>query len=436
MDWPLALGLMLGLVCGLMLLGLPVAFSFLIANAVGAVIFLGGTNGLVSFVRGMVSSIANYNLAPIPLFIFMGEILFHTGVAYTAINAIDRLITKVPGRLSVVALGGGTVFSALSGSTIANTAMLGSVMLPEMEKRGYHPTFSMGPIMAVGGIAMLIPPSALAVLLASLARIPVSELLVGGVVPGMIMAILFCGYVVVRCTLTPQLAPPYETQTFTARERVLPFLIYVLPLSLIFIAVLGSIFAGIASPTDSAALGALSALVLAACYKKLSLVTFWTSIIETGKTSVMILFIVAASTLFSQILAFSGATDGALSAVLERDMTPLIAMALMMSVLVILGCFVDQVSMMLITLPFYMPIAQTLGIDEIQLGIMMLIAIEMGLLTPPFGLLIFVMKGVTGGRYDVRTIYAAAIPFVLIELVVLVALLFAPEIITYLPSLL
>lgn len=434
MEWGYALLVMLGTVGFLMFLSVPVAFAFLSANILGAVLFLGGSAGLVSFVRGMVSSVANYNLAPIPLFIFMGEILFRTGVAYSAINAVDRLISKVPGRLSIVALGGGTVFSALSGSTIANTAMLGGVMLPEMQKRGYSPALSMGPIMAVGGIAMLIPPSALAVLLASLARMPVAELLAGGIIPGLLMAGLFISYVVVRSSLNPRLAPTYDMQKFTWRERIVPFLTDVLPLSLVFLSVLGSIFAGIASPTESAALGALSALLLAAYYRKLSWRSLWMAIEETGKTSVMILFIVACSTTFSQILAFSGATDGALTLILQREMTPLVAMAVMMMVLVVLGCFVDQISMMLITLPFFLPMADALGVNEIWLGVMMLIAIELGLITPPFGLLIFVMKGVVGDSYGIRTIYAAAFPFVLLELIVLAVLLLIPNIVTFLPS--
>ncbi|GKX36122.1 MAG: hypothetical protein MnENMB40S_37400 [Rhizobiaceae bacterium MnEN-MB40S] len=434
MEWGYALLVMLGTVGFLMFLSVPVAFAFLSANILGAVLFLGGSAGLVSFVRGMISSVANYNLAPIPLFIFMGEILFRTGVAYSAINAVDRLISKVPGRLSIVALGGGTVFSALSGSTIANTAMLGGVMLPEMQKRGYSPALSMGPIMAVGGIAMLIPPSALAVLLASLARMPVAELLAGGIIPGLLMACLFISYVVVRSSLNPRLAPTYDMQKFTWGERIVPFLTDVLPLSLVFISVLGSIFAGIASPTESAALGALSALLLAAFYRKLSWRSLWMAIEETGKTSVMILFIVACSTTFSQILAFSGATDGALTLILQREMTPLVAMAVMMMVLVFLGCFVDQISMMLITLPFFLPMADALGVNAIWLGVMMLIAIELGLITPPFGLLIFVMKGVVGDSYGIRTIYAAAFPFVLLELIVLAVLLLIPNIVTFLPS--
>ena len=156
------------------------------------------------------ASLTSVPLAPMPLFLMMGEILFHSGVACKAIDAIDRLITRVPGRLSIISVLGGTVFSSLSGSTIANTAMLGSVLLPEMQRRGYHPSMSMGPIMATGGIAMLIPPSALAVLLGSLAHISISKLLIAGIVPGIIMSIFHLGYVLTRCSINPSLAPACE----------------------------------------------------------------------------------------------------------------------------------------------------------------------------------------------------------------------------------
>lgn len=282
----------------------------------------------------------------------------------------------------------------------------------------------------------LIPPSALAVLLASLARIPVAELLVGGIIPGIIMSVFFIGYVLIRCALNPKLAPSYEVERLPFLQRWTPFVVYVLPLSLIFVAVLGSIFAGIASSTDSAALGALMSAIVAACYRKLTWQALKTSLIGTGKISVMILFIVAASTSFSQILAFSGATDGALEQLLKLEWTPLTAVILMLAVLLVLGCFIDQVSMMLITLPFFMPLAAALQIDFIWLGVLMLIAIEMGLLTPPFGLLLFVMKGVVSKSTSLGTIYRAAIPFVGLEFVALALLVAFPSLVLWLPSLL
>jgi len=432
MDWVSALVLMLGMICAFMALGLPVAFAFFLANIAGALIFLGGGSGLVSFVRGSMASISNFNLAPIPLFLLMGEILLQTGVAFRAVDAIDRLISGVPGRLSVVAVTGGTVFSALSGSTIATTAMLGQALLPDMLKRGYHPTMAMGPIMAIGGVDMLIPPSALTVLLATLAsgvskvKISVADLLIAGILPGLIMSVCFLAYIVLRCWANPKLAPKYDVKKLSARERWVPFFIYVVPLFLIFVVVMGSMFMGIASPTDAAALGCLATVVLAVAYRAFK----WKILIEclkgTAGTTTMIFFIIAASTTFAQILAFSGATDGALAELSKLELTRYTAVFCVIGVLLFLGCFMDQVSMMLLTLPFFMPLANALEFDLVWFGVILLISLQIGLLTPPFGLLLFVMKGVAPPEISIRQVWAAATPFTLIVMAVLILVVFVP----------
>ncbi|MGE0735649.1 MAG: TRAP transporter large permease subunit [Alphaproteobacteria bacterium] len=435
MDWQSALALMLGLVCFLLALGMPVAFAFFLTNIVGAIIFLGGAAGLIWLLRGSVAAISNFNLAPIPLFLLMGEILLQTGLAFKAVDAIDRLIRRVPGRLAVVAVTGGTVFSALSGSTIATTAMLGHALLPDMLKRGYHPTMAMGPIMAIGGVDMLIPPSALAVLLGSLARIPIAELLVAGILPGLIMSVLFIGYIVFRCWLNPALAPLIEERTLTGRERWMPFVIHVLPLLLIFVVVIGSIFAGIASPTDSASLGCVATVLIALCHRVLTWKILLNCLIDMVKVTTMIFFIIAASSTFSQILSISNATDGALANLMGLKFTPLTAILLMIAILLVLGCFIDQVSMMLLTLPFFMPLAVQFQIDPIWLGVVFLISMQIGLLTPPFGLLLFVMKGVAPPEIKVQQVYMAALPFTLLVMLVLALVVAVPWLATSLPKL-
>ena len=210
MSWQLALLLLFGVLSALMAIGVPVAFAFIAVNIVGAILFLGGDAGLMQLARNAVASVTSFSLTPIPFFVLMGEVLFHTGVAMKAIEAIELLIRRVPGRLAVVAVVAGTVFSAISGSTIATTAMLGSLMLPEMLRRGYHPNLAMGPIMAIGGVDMLIPPSALTVLLGSLAGISISQLLIAGIVPGLLLSVAFVGYIVLSAALRPGLAPKDE----------------------------------------------------------------------------------------------------------------------------------------------------------------------------------------------------------------------------------
>src|SRR2546428_13528539 len=208
MSWGAAAWLMLGGSTVLLFLGLPVAFSFLAINLAGALLFLGGEAGLTQLARNSVGSVASFSLTPIPLFILMGEVLFHTGLAVKVIDGVEHLIRQVPGRLAVVAVVAGTIFSAISGSPIATTAMLGSLMVPVMLSRGYHPTMATGPVMAIGAVDMLIPPSALTVLLGSFSGISISKLLIGGVMPGLILSLAFVAYIVVRAKLTPSLAPP------------------------------------------------------------------------------------------------------------------------------------------------------------------------------------------------------------------------------------
>src|SRR5436190_5048057 len=270
MSWQLASLLLLGGSTVLLFIGLPVAFAFMAINIVGAILFLGGDAGLSQMLRNSAAAVINFSLTPIPLFVLMGEVLFHTGLALKVIDGIERLIRQVPGRLAVVAVVAGTVFSAISGSTIATTAMLGSLMLPVMLARGYHPVLATGPIMAIGAVDMLIPPSALTVLLGSLSGISISKLLIGGVVPGLILSVAFVGYIVVRVLTRPELAPASVMERKTGWARYELLVLYVLPLTSIFVVVIGAMSAGIATPTESAALGALATMALAVGYRVLS----------------------------------------------------------------------------------------------------------------------------------------------------------------------
>ncbi len=436
MPWQESLTLLLGMLVVLLLLGLPVAFAFFAVNIVGAMVFLGGEMGLMQMVRNSVTALTNYSLAPIPLFILMGELLLHTGVAFRAINAIELLISRVPGRLPIVSVVGGTVFAALSGSSMANTAMLGSALLPDMLRRGYDPRIAMGPIMATGGIAMLIPPSALAVLLGSLAGMSISKLLVAGILPALMLAVLFIGYIVFVCVRDPSRAPRDDASSATGWARYRPFVVDVVPLSLIFVAVVGSLVAGIATPTESAALGCVASALAALGYRALDRRNLVVSLVETAKISVMILFIIVASITFAQILAFSGATNGLVSLVAESGLTPFMVVVAMVLVLLFLGCFVDQVSMLMITVPFFVPLATAVEIDLLWLGVLYLLTMEISFLTPPFGLLLFVMKGVAPPQITLGDVYRAALPFLLIELFVLAVLVAWPGMGTWLPSVL
>jgi tripartite ATP-independent transporter DctM subunit len=433
-SWYAILLLLLGTLVAFMALGVPVVFAFFAANLIGAFVFMGGENGVMQLVRNAVDAVQSFALLPIPLFILMGEIMFYTGVAARAIDAVDKLIARVPGRLSLVAIVGGTIFSSLSGSTIANTAMLGSTLLPEMYRRGYKPAISIGPIVAVGGLAMLIPPSALAVLLGSIAQIPIGELLVASIFPALIMAVLFFGYVLLRCRLDPTLAPAYDVASLTWRERLVPFVKYVLPLSSIFVVVVGSIIGGIATPTESAALGAAASLVAAAAYRRLTWRNFLVSVRQTLRFTVMTLFIICGSITFSQIMAFSQASAGLSAALLGAGLGRLELLAGMLLILLFLGCFMDQVSMMMITVPLFMPVVQQLGLEPVWFGVLMLMILEVSLATPPFGLLLFVAKGASP-ETSMHDIIGSVAPFIALALGVVALLIAFPQITLFLPRL-
>lgn len=437
MEWQSALALMLGTLFFLMAVGTPVVFAFLAVNLIGAWVFLGQEAGLAQWVRNTTSSITSFSLTPIPLFVLMGEVLFHTGLAFKAITAIERVISRVPGKLSIVSILGGTTFATLSGSSIANTAMMGGVMMPEMQRRGYHPTMSMGPIMAVGGIAMLIPPSALAVMLGSLAGISIERLLIGGILPGLVMAMGFLAYVVIRSRLRPQDAPsdPNDDPGLSGWQKWRPFVKDVVPLLGIFIAVVGSMLAGWASPTESAAIGVTASVVATLFYRAFSWPALWKSLIETAKVSVVILFILAASTTFAQLLSFSGASTGFLGLIKGLGLNQVTLVIGMLLILLVLGMVLDQVSMMMIALPFFMPLAVAAGVDTVWLGVMILITLEIGLLTPPFGLLLIVMQSVVPSSIRLPHIYRAAVPFLIIEIAVLALVFCLPQIATGLPNL-
>jgi tripartite ATP-independent transporter DctM subunit len=436
MSWQFAAWLMLGGSTLLLFVGVPVAFTFIGVNILGAIIWLGGEPGLEQLARNSVISITSFSLTPIPLFVLMGEVLFHTGIAVKVIDGVERLIAQVPGRLAVVAVVAGTIFSAISGSTIATTAMLGSLMVPVMLSRGYHPTMATGPVMAIGAVDMLIPPSALTVLLGSFSGISISKLLIGGVMPGLILSVAFVAYIVMRVKLKPELAPPTPLERHHGFSRFAPFLLYVVPLVSIFVIVVVSLSAGWATPTESAAIGAFATIAMAALYRALTPKNLYAALRGTLAISSIILFIIVGATTFSQILSFSGASSGLVGGLLGMGLSTMMIVAGMMAILIFLGIFVDQVSMMLITLPIFMPIVQRIGIDPVWFGVMFLICMQLGLLLPPHGLLLMTMRGVTPPQVTMTHIFVAVIPYVAMSILVLVLVFFVPAVALWLPKVL
>jgi len=238
----------------------------------------------------------------------MGALLFHSGLALRVFDALDALFGRIPARLSYLTVAGGATFSTLTGSTMANTAVLGSLMVPEMTRRGYARHMAIGPIIGTGGLAMLIPPSSLGVLLGSLARIDVGALLIAGLLPGLILAVLYCGVIYLQAKLRPDSAPAYDVEPVSAARKLRLFATHILPLGVVIFAVVGFILLGIATPSESAAFGALAVAGLALAFRCLTLEALQKSLLSTVSVTGMVFLLIIASSVFSQLLAFSGAS--------------------------------------------------------------------------------------------------------------------------------
>jgi tripartite ATP-independent transporter DctM subunit len=383
----------------------------------------------------MEESLTSFALLPVPLFVLMGEVMFHSQLGFKAIDVIDQWIGRIPGRLSLLAVIGGAVFSTMSGSTLATTAVLGSMLVPDMQRRGYKKTMSIGPVMGSGGLSMLIPPSALAILLAALNQISVGGLLIAGILPGCLIALCYGGYVVIRCWLQPQLAPPFDVPHISLKAKMKGTLIHVVPLGFIIFLAIGLIFLGVATPSEAAALGALGIILLSAAYRRLDLSILKKSIIGTVRISSMMFMIIVGSMTFSQIMAFSGASAGLIRIVTELDLPPIMVLIAMQVLLIFLGCFMDNLSMVMIAIPIYLPIVNALHFDTLWFSLIMLINMEMANTTPPFGLLLFVMKGVAPPDTTMGEIYKAGVPFLLCDAFVMILVMVFPPIALYLPGL-
>jgi len=433
MEWWLSLTVIVGGLLVLLATGMPVAFCFLVANLLGAYFLWDGVNGFLTLTDSIYSSVGTFSLLPVPLFIILGEVLFHSKLALNAIDAVDMWLGKIPGRLGVVALGSGTMFSCLSGSSIGTTAMLGSVLIPDMEKRGYHNCISIGSCMC-GALAMIIPPSALAVILAAIANVSVGKVLIGGIIPGLILAFMYVTYIIGRCVIQPHLAPPYDPEPVPLGEKLAYTAKYILPLGFIVFTVVGLVFFGIATPTESAALGSLAAFILAAIYKRFNLELIKKSLAGTLKITCMMFLIVAGALAYSQILAYSGATAGLVEVVTGLPVSPLVLIISMQVIILILGMFMEQVSIMLITLPIFMPLVRELGFSDVWFAIIMLVNLEVAMESPPFGFLLFVMKGVAPPHITMTDIYKATFPFILINLILIAIMLAFPNLVLWLPE--
>ena len=434
MAWYWAAALLFGSALGMMMLGIPVAIGFFITNVVAAIVFMGGGPGIAQVINNGFGAMTNFALVPIPMFLFMGELFYHTGLATRCFNAADKLMGNIRGRLAYVTLIGGTAYAGPAGSSMGACALLGRLMAPEMIRRGYSKYLSLGPIMGVGGLAVIIPPSALTVLLATLGQTDVGALLIAGIVPGFVLATMYGVLIWAWVKIDPDAAPPYVPEAVSRREKIRLIFVDVIPMVAIIVFSVVIMLVGWCTPTEAAALGALSVIVLAMCYGDMTRKAFVKSLDGSLRVTVMAFLVIFGSATFAQVLAFTGASSGLVKWATSFQVTPLQMVFIMIGVIIFLGSFMDPLSKMLLTAPIFFPLAKSLGFDLTWFGLIMLLALEVGYTTPPFGLLLFVMKGVAPPGTTMKDIYLAGMPFIACVMVLIVMVMFYPPLATWLPT--
>ncbi len=436
MEWPILLLIFFSAIVSLLMTGLPIAFVFMLVTTAGALTLWGGGPGMELVVLNMQNAVSTFTLLAIVEFTLMGMVVFHSGMGSTMLKVLGDWLGSVPGRLSIIGIAFATLFATMSGSSLASSTVMATVLTPEMEKQGYKKPMSLGPILGGGGLAMLIPPSGLAIILAAIAKISVAKILIGGAIPGLMLAALYIIYIVTRASIQKDLAPAYFLARPPLSLRVRDTLLYVLPLGLIVFLTLGLIFLGVATPSQSAVTGALGAFVLAGFYGKLNWTLVKVSLRGTVTVAAMMLMIFASSATFSQVMAFAGITRGISNFVASLPVAPITIIICMMIVVLILGMIMEVVTIFMVTIPIFLPVVVALGFDPIWFGLLMLLNAEMALTTPPFGTSLFAVKAAAPPDTTMRDVYLSALPFLGCDLVVLIVLIAFPGVALWLPNML
>lgn len=420
---------LLALLFALLGLSIWVFVSLLVVALVGVHFFTGapvlGVLGNIAW-----NSIDSWSLAALPLFIFMGELLFRTRISERLFEGISPWIGSLPGGLLHTNVVASSLFAAISGSSVATAATIGKINVPELKRRNYSERLTLGSLAGAGTLGFLIPPSIMMIIYGVLAEVSIGQLFIGGVLPGALLAFGFMAFLGVVGALRPDLAPRPHEYSWANRLRGLTD---ILPVALLIFAVLGSIYAGIATPTESAAIGVLGALVLALVYRTLTLSSFIEATLGSVRTTCMIGMIVASAAVLSTAMGYLGIPRSLATWVVSLDLGAYLLFLVLAIFYLILGLFLDGISMIVVTLPITLPIVTAVGFEPLWFGIYLVLMVEAAQITPPVGLNLFVLSGISGK--PVGFIAVAAIPFFLILLLVTAIVTAFPGIVLYLPGL-
>lgn len=434
MEWWVILSGSLFLLLAAFLSGAPMFIGFLIIN-LATVLILVGPRGFILVSNSIFDSANIGALSAIPLFILMGEILTRSGSVENLFRAMDGLIGKVRGRQYVLTVLVSVIFGALSGAAMAVAAMLGRSLYPTMMARNYDSKLSIGTILAGASLAPIIPPSVLVVIVATLADVSIGKLLISGVMPGLVAAVLFLAYIGVRVYFNPALSPDADApDVATGGSIKLRSLVLMLPFSIIVFSVMGLILLGIATPSEAAATGVIGSVLVSVVYRNFSIKMLIEALENAVFITAMIMAIVFSSNLFGQLLAFTGATRHLVELGEVFAGQPYMVLAVLLVIVFVMCMFIDQIALMLILVPIYQPLVQSTGFDPIWFWMLVLLNLAVGGITPPFGYTMFAFKA-TAPNVTLGQVYQASWPFVGVFILLMVLVAIFPSIATWLPSL-
>tara|TARA_B000000460_G_C21498444_1_gene385138 strand:- start:61 stop:1374 length:1314 start_codon:yes stop_codon:yes gene_type:complete len=420
----------------LILLSVPIVLALGTASFFGLAYLVGNFDVAVSLLSNTAyESIRSYIFAVIPLFVLMGELISKSGAAKDLYVLINNSLNKLPGRLSLATVMGNAVFGAVTGVSIASAAAFSRIAYPEMVKHNYNKTVALGSIAGSASLGMLIPPSILLIVWGVIAEISIGKLFVAGVIPGILLALMFAVFIIIYAIIKPELFGESKKVSEIKYKSTKSEMFGAMGVIILIFVVLGGIWFGVFTPTESAGIGALFALILA-IIKKTSWQDIGAAVLETGKISAPILFLLIAAQMYARLLAMGGISEvvqGFFTAFGNDFYTVLIIMVLTWF---ILGMFVDSVSIILLTVPLFTPIAGSLGYDPIAFAIIGIVAIEAGLLTPPLGLCVYTVKGsVSDPEATLGKIFLGSVPYWIILIILVFLIAFFPGLATWLPSL-
>ena len=410
-------------------LGIPVAIAMLAASFVGLTLSAGMDFALTNFMTLPYAAASSFNFAAIPTFVAMGIIFGKSGLAALLFKCADIWLAKVRGGLYMAVVIASAAFGAINGSTIVGAALFTKIALPEMIKLRYDPAISAGCIVGAGTFSAMIPPSITMVLYGLLTNESIGKILVAGIIPGILTAVVYLAGIFVMIRVKKEWAPPV-TRSFSMSEKVRS-LSTLFPVALVFVIIVGGIYAGLVAPASAGAIGALSALAM----RKFKFMDFTESMKETAATTAILFFIVIGGLAFSRLLLVTGTVDALLDVIKSNDIPPWVIMTVIVLVYLVLGCVMDSISMMVMTVPIVHPIVVGLGFDPIWFAIIMVKLIELSVITPPVGLNLYAVQSSSDGLVTTSQVFRGVTPFIILELIVLVILFIVPRMATLLPDL-